>query len=274
MTDRHIDIELIMALAEGSLPANEAALIEASLDDDARVELAEQRLALALLSDISAESLTASERSSLRSAVMAEINLEPVSPPIAAKAPWYENARFLKALPALGAAAAVVFVVGIGLNSGGGSSESDEATAEVAQAEQTVATEAVAAAPMADSAVSGDRVADTEATAATTAMTEAPAETTAAAEESESDEAAAQDGAFRVPMFPDDLGELDLSNLDALASLVEEGANRLRDYTPYSAFMLADAATPQGLVCWTGLVELINHEQRDRLSRPSVHLGR
>jgi hypothetical protein len=256
MTDQHNDIELIMELAEGSLPANEAALIEASLDDDAREELAEQRLALVLLSDISAESLTASERSSLRSAVMAEINLEPISPPVAAKAPWYENSRYLKALPALGAAAAIVFVVGIGLNSVGGSSDEAAPTAEMAEAEQTVATEAVAAAEMADSAVSGDRVSDTEATAATTAMTEAPAETTAAAEE------ASTDGAvdFAVPMVSDTLGELDLSDLTALALLVEDGAKRLKEYTPYAAFRLPDAATPQGLVCWTDLLELINHD--------------
>jgi len=126
----------------------------------------------------------------------------------------------------------------------------------MAEAEQTVATEAVAAAEMADSAVSGDRVSDTEATAATTAMTEAPAETTAAAEE------ASTDGAvdFAVPMVSDTLGELDLSDLTALALLVEDGAKRLKEYTPYAAFRLPDAATPQGLVCWTDLLELINHD--------------
>ena len=106
MSDRNIDLELIMALAEDSLPPDEAAAAEAALGDASRAELAAQRQALAALSTIEPVSLRPGERARVRAAIRDELNLVPATEVLRlekAKTPWY-----VKALPALGAAAAVV----------------------------------------------------------------------------------------------------------------------------------------------------------------------
>ena len=48
MTDHHPDMDLIMALAGGELPPEEAARLESQLGPEARAELATQRAALAM----------------------------------------------------------------------------------------------------------------------------------------------------------------------------------------------------------------------------------
>lgn len=254
MTDRNIDIDLIMALAEGSLPADEARALEESLSDDARVELAEQRLALALLSDSTHEGLSAMERSTLRAAVKSELNLEEeVAPAPTPATRWY-----WRALPALGAAAAIVFVVGIGIASlpSGNDSETADATAEADSAEE-VDPNVPPESAMLQGARVDDEVARTEAPAATeaTAETEAMAEASTTAATEAAAEAPASERDFGVPMVPDNLGDISLNDLGLLAAAVEEGAFRLLGFTPYEPFRLGDAATPQGLICWANVLE-------------------
>ena len=147
MTDRNIDFELIMALAEKSLPPAEAAAAEAALDEASRTELAAQRQALAALAGLAPAAMTVSERTNLREVVRSELHVSrAVELPVdttRAKTPWY-----VKALPALGAAAALVLVVGIGLSSigglGGGSDDSAIQATTAAEATAAAETEATA----------------------------------------------------------------------------------------------------------------------------------
>ena len=259
MTDRNIDFELIMALAEESLPPAEAAAAEAALDEASRTELAAQRQALAALAGLAPAAMTVSERTNLREVVRSELHVSrAVELPVdttRAKTPWY-----VKALPALGAAAALVLVVGIGLSSigglGGGSDDSaiQATTATEATAATTAATEAATAARSllgdAESAPQSalDMADTTEATSVATAA--AAAET----------EATADDGGFARMTLPDDLGAVSLSDLDEIDALTEEAAEALITNFPFTAFYLPDAAGEPGLTCWASVLDSIGLE--------------
>lgn len=71
------DPEIIAALADGSLPANEAAAVQARIDRDpaARNELALQRIAVSAIRDTATPRLTDDERGALRAGIAAELNL-------------------------------------------------------------------------------------------------------------------------------------------------------------------------------------------------------
>ena len=249
MTERNIDIELIMALAEGSLPAEEAAAAEASLSDAARAELASQRTALTALSQMSSTTLSDAERAHLRTTVRDETSLSvaPVTAlPLRQHQPWY-----FRALPALGAAAALVVVVGIGVNSIGiGGSDESETQANLVHdvateaADLTADTEA-AARLQGESTEEGQMVAPLATTGATSATTSMAADT-----------AAEEDGGFRaLMMLPDDLGEVSLSDLDQLVALVEQGVIRIVEFAPYALTALPEAAAQPGLICWQHLLD-------------------
>lgn len=140
MADHDFDMDLIMALAEGRLPPDEAAAAEAALDASARSELEAQRAALAALAGMAAVRLTDAERTALRSSVREAIHLEAAAPPApasAGRAPW-----FSRLFPALAGAAVLILVVGIGLNLGG--SGDDDSSADLATAETVAATTAAA----------------------------------------------------------------------------------------------------------------------------------
>ena len=249
MTERNIDIELIMALAEGSLPAEEAAAAEASLSDAARAELASQRTALTALSQMSSTTQSDAERARLRTAVRDEVSLSatPVTAlPLRQHQPWY-----FRALPALGAAAALVVVVGIGVDSIG-IGQNDEGVAQPTSvndlsteaAELTAATEA-ASRLQGESTEEGQMNAPLATTGATSAATTMTA-----------DAVAEEDGGFdRLMMFPDDLGEISLSDLDQLVELVEQGVTRVVGFAPYAFTALPEAAAQPGLVCWQHVLD-------------------
>jgi len=132
MTEHAFDLELIMAIAEGTIPPDEAAAAERALDEEGRTELASQRKAIAALSQASAPSLTDAERMAMRSAVRTAVNLNPemkVTRAPAQASPWYF--RFLPMAAGLGV---VLVVVGIGLTTiigGIGFGGSDQASESV-----------------------------------------------------------------------------------------------------------------------------------------------
>jgi hypothetical protein len=133
----HFDFELIMALAEGTLDPDEAQAAEAGLDDEAREELAIQRMAIAALAEMPEPAMSATERTTIRDAVRAELHVAPAparTAPSAPVRPWY--VRFM---PALGAAAALLVVAGVGLSGLFPTGGDDAATSD---AEDAVAAEA------------------------------------------------------------------------------------------------------------------------------------
>ena len=247
MTERNIDIELIMVIAEGSLRAHEAAAAEASLDDGARAELAHQRQALEALSEMSSVALSETERNDLHRELREKLHLhDEVSEPSVAAGrahhPWYAWV-----LLALGAIAALVLVVGIGLNSIGGRNADmggfrlDEESVGAPGNESQL------------SSASDDGSELFRSTAAMTTSTDAAAAESLALlspTDSESDS-----GLVGLMMFPDDLGEISLDDPDQLAALVEEGAARVREFAPVAYSDLPEAATQPGMVCWQALLD-------------------
>ena len=272
MTDRNIDLELIIAIAEESLPPEEAAAAEAALDDASRAELVAQRQALSALAQIRPATMSAGESSSLRSALRTELNLDAATT-AAALSPsttrWY-----VRMLPALGAAAALVFVVGIGLSSLGGVSD-ESATAEkatsfdVAEAQaDTEATEA-ASALLLDGSASADEDAGPEARDPNLSTTRASTAADSPAATEEMAEGAAL--VFRLVIPPDDLGEVSVFDEEALAAVVNEAAGRIADFTPYPADSLDFTASEPGLVCWTFIESNVGPEtQIDYLGTATV----
>lgn len=247
MTNSHTDIELIMALAEETLPAAQAAAAEAALDDASRAELAVQRQALAALADLTAAEMTDAERTRIGDMIRSELHLgltvdaSPDARPEKGQQPWY-----LRALPVLGAAAALVLIVGIGLNSIsfppiGGSDSASQAASDVTVAAAT--TEATAVGKVAEESAVFDRAVaedfdDAAALAAESPMA-APATTTATV-------SPASDGTLGRLTVPHDLGEVSLSDLDDIAARVEKAGDELFQDLSYSAARFIEA----GLVCW------------------------
>jgi hypothetical protein len=103
------DLDLILALAEGRLSSDEATAASARVaaDSELAAELAEQRTALEALSASPPVAMTTEERSSLRSGLISQLNLDdpPVPIPVKRKIPWWQ--------PALGIATAAVIVTAV-----------------------------------------------------------------------------------------------------------------------------------------------------------------
>lgn len=125
MNERAFDFDLIMALAAGEIPPEEAAKMEAALDAASRRELASQRAALQALGGLEQPVLDAGERRRLRAGVRAELgDVQTEYLPRAAEGPRaarrYKRRKFrwTRALPALAAAAALVAAVGVTRNGG------------------------------------------------------------------------------------------------------------------------------------------------------------
>ena len=159
--DKH-DLDLISALAAGSLPPAEAAALEARFASDpaAVLELAEQRRALAAIGRARRPQLAEGERTALRMAVASRLNLEPDTAPVPTRrrVPWGAIAVGASALVAIVALAPVVGLIGDGSGDdamtaadggvettrlGDTSLEADPANADVPpQVGETVATDA------------------------------------------------------------------------------------------------------------------------------------
>lgn len=114
MSERDFDFDLIMGLASGEFPPDEAAEMEAGLDADARRELASQRAALQSLGLLPQPALSTPERRRLRAGVRAELGI--AEAPEAVRRPRRRKVRWARAFPALAAAAALVVVIGVARN--------------------------------------------------------------------------------------------------------------------------------------------------------------
>ncbi|MGI9667448.1 MAG: hypothetical protein ACR2N2_10140 [Acidimicrobiia bacterium] len=105
------DLDLILALASGSLSGQDAAAAQARVDADPELaqELATQRAAIEASSATAPVAMTTDESSALRSELMTELHLDASPTPAAAPAkramPWWQ--------PVLGFGAAAVLVVTI-----------------------------------------------------------------------------------------------------------------------------------------------------------------
>ena len=180
MNEHHPDMDLIMALASGELPPEEAARAESELDPEARAELAAQRAVLAALGELGRPEMTAGESRRLRAAVRTELDLDHersyATVPRVGRRP-----RFARALPALAAAASIVAVIAIAVNLADRPLDEQEAFE--------------AAATMAPATTASAELVTTAAAAATTAAA-AEAETTIAmAEEAMAEESIARETA-------------------------------------------------------------------------------
>ncbi len=188
--------------------------------------------------------MSTDERHDLRARLRTDLGLttpaSPATPARPAHTPWY-----VRALPALGAAAALVFVVGIGLSTLGDGDDADTAAETIAAEE--VDTETV-------DRTSGLTGADSDALElappATTFATTQSAESAAAPADD-----AGVDGAVPRMMTPDNLGALTLSDLQQLESRVDRAADDLFSFFPLDRDELPLAASEPGLLCWDHLLD-------------------
>ncbi len=222
MTEHHPDMELIIALAGGELPHEEAARIESRLGPEARAELAAQRAALAALGELRRPAMSPEESRRLRSAVRLELGLDP-GHMYAARSQRLPRRWFARALPALAAAASLVAVVAIAVNLTDGRLSEDEAAATTAAAAASEAP-APTAAPA------------TTAAAGTLAVVEATT-TTAMAEEPMLEEAQAEVAAAAVAAVAVDEAEAAMEEAEAFA---EEAA---ADHAPPTTAAVATRET-------------------------------
>lgn len=144
MSEHHPDMDLIMALAAGELPPEEATRAEAGLDAEARAELAAQRAALEALEGLPRPTLSIGEQRRIRTAVRTELRLGSTPPRVARRRP--ARSPLARALPVLAAFASVIVVLAVALDFGDGSeSEPEQAPTFAAPAATAAATTAAPA---------------------------------------------------------------------------------------------------------------------------------
>ena len=274
MSERDFDFDLIMGLAAGDFPPDEAAEIEAGLDADARRELASQRAALQSLGLLRQPALAAAERRKLRAGVRAELGIAEAAE--AGGRTRRRKVRWARAFPALAAAAALVVVIGVARNDG--REPTPEATATHAAAAATTAAAAPAVPPeqsresatmTQDAAATTTRAMPTTTTQTTAAMQAAALEAAeaSAAEEALLEESAAAQAADSPPLTAATTAvgagaggaspasfDLSLEGLLELGDDEELLASFLDEYTagaaPFPVSELGARAGRVGLVCW------------------------
>ena len=274
MSERDFDFDLIMGLAAGDFPPDEAAEIEAGLDADARRELASQRAALQSLGLLRQPALAAAERRKLRAGVRAELGIAEAAE--AGGRTRRRKVRWARAFPALAAAAALVVVIGVARNDG--REPTPEATATHAAAAATTAAAAPAVPPeqsresatmTQDAAATTTRAMPTTTTQTTAAMQAAALEAAeaSAAEEALLEESAAAQAADSPPLTAATTAvgagaggaspasfDLSLEGLLELGDDEELLASFLDEYTagaaPFPVSELGARAGRAGLVCW------------------------
>jgi hypothetical protein len=146
------DRDLILALAEGRLSSDEAATATARIaaDPDLAAELNAQRTALEALGASPPVVMTTDERTSLRSGLVTQLNLDdrPVPIPVKRKVPWWQPVFGIAAAAAI--VAAVIILPG---NLSGDDAASEDLTA-LAQPQATTTVAAGGTANGADDAAS------------------------------------------------------------------------------------------------------------------------
>ncbi|MCY4621971.1 MAG: hypothetical protein OXD34_09100 [bacterium] len=149
MSDERISIDRLLDLVEGSLPEDEAARLEAALDDDARRELAVQAAVRTVLGQLPGPELSDDERRRLRAAVRAELRVEE-APREPSEGRQERRSWLARVLPSAAAAASVVAMIAVAINLVGGADSVQEASitdAGAAATEQAADVVEVTAAP-------------------------------------------------------------------------------------------------------------------------------
>ena len=292
MSDERIPIDQLLDLVEGSLPEEEAARLDATLDEGDRRELAVQAAVRSVLGQLPGPELSDDERQRLRATVRAELRVEEADPAPSAgrqeRRPW-----LVRVLPSAAAAATVVAVIAVAVNlvdtdSGQEASMADVESAVTAQAAAVTAapapTPTTTAAMPAESAAAMEAApaADVEAdfAKAEVAMEEAMAEAEAAAELAEAE----MEAALAEAAEPEVAAEPAAEPAQAAADAAEEAAfgpgyvafevatdrpdetrealemmeelAAISEMTPVPVTELADRAGEEGLVCWQEAAEL------------------
>ena len=279
MSDERIPIDQLLDLVEGNLPEEEAARLEAMLDDADRRELAVQGAVRTVLGQLPGPELSDHERRRLRAAVRAELRVEEADP---APSGGRQERRSWPArvIPSAAAAATVVAVIAVAINLVGGSDPVQEAsTADAVPAVTSQAAPVTTAAPAPAFAAeapedSADQAAMVEETAAEPAVEAEMAAAPAAEAEMMTDEAlveaqdaemaakaarTAADAAEAAALGPgyvafevvtDRPGE----TREALEMMEELAA--ISEMAPVPVTELADRAGQEGLVCWQEAAEL------------------
>lgn len=293
MSDERIPIDQLLDLVEGTLPEDEAARLEATLDEADRRELAVQAAVRTVLGQLPGPELSDEERQRLRAAVRAELRVEEADPaPSGARQD--RRSWLVRAIPSAAAAATVVAVIAVAINLVGDAPSDQEATladaGPVVTAQAAAVTAAPAPAPTTTAAVLEDAAAamgaapaaDMEASAelaeAEMAMEEAQAEAEAAAdlaeaemameealaEAPEPDVVATTAAAARAAEEAESLGpgyvafEVSTDRPEETREMLEmmEALAAYSEMAPVPVAELADRAGEQDLVCWQGAGEL------------------
>lgn len=161
---RKNELELIAALAEGTLEDESDALALVESSPEHRAEYEAQKAALAALRSVGPAALTEAEKSALHRDVWTQLTAQPTA---AAKTPWYYRLAF-------GGAAVVVVVAGVlaVLNQGGADDAGTAAFEEVA--EDLSQGEAESAAPLAGDGADIEQADTTEAAATDEGLADEP----------------------------------------------------------------------------------------------------
>lgn len=147
----HHDPELIAALAEGELDADEALLAEEAIGgcEECRAELAAQRVTLAAIAAAPRPGLSMAESADLRRAVASAVGMSPATESPRSRRPWLGLATAAAVVVALIAVAPVVNLLSTGSDAGSAAETTSGDTArdlEITAAEEPQVTTAAAAA--------------------------------------------------------------------------------------------------------------------------------
>ncbi len=296
MSDERIPIDQLLELVEGGLPEDEAARLEATLDDSDRRELAVQAAVRAVLGQLPDPELSDDERARLRAAVRAELRVEEARPE-PSEGRQERRSWLARVIPSAAAAASVVAMIAVAINlvDTGPGQEAAPAETGMVVAEQAADLAPVTAAPattaapapaaeapgdsagLAEEATAGQAAAaETEAAdiaeaaeaeeAARAVAEEAQAEAEMAMEEALA-EAPEADMAADIAMADEEAGGLGPGYVafevatdqpeEARAMLeVLETLAAITEMSPVPVAELADRAGEEGLVCWQAAADL------------------
>lgn len=289
MSDERIRIDELLDLVEGNLPEDEAARLEAALDDSDRRELAVQAAVRTVMEQLPDPVLSDDERQRLRAAVRAELRVEEAHPAPSGgrqgKRSW-----LARVIPSAAAAASVVAMIAVAANlvDTGPGQEAAPAETGMVVAEQTADVAPVTAAPATTAAsaqapeAAEDSAGPAEAEEAARAVAEeAPAEAEeaarAVAEEASAEaemameealaEAPEAEVAADVAMADEEAGGLGPGYVAFEVETVEPEETRvmlevletlaaITEMPPVPVAELADRAGGEGLVCWQAAADL------------------
>lgn len=286
MSDERIPIDHLLDLVEGRLPEDEAARLEAALDDSDRRELAVQAAVRTVLGQLPDPPLSDDERRRLRAAVRSELRVEEAQP---APSEDRQGRRswLVRVIPSAAAAASVVAMIAVAINLVGDADTSQEASlsdaAPVVTAQAAATTAAPAPTPEATvttvamlAEAAEERIASAEMDAAPAAETEAAADLAGAEMAMEEASDAAKEAAAEAEMMMDEamadaeaeeaqgLGpgyvafEVATGQPEEAREMLEvlETLASVTEMAPVPVAELADRAGEEGLVCWHEAAEL------------------